>query len=257
MSQKNSAQNVIQSYRKRQKLGPFVIGGLAVVLVVVGLLVLVVWLTGPNRPAFAFFASRTPTPTDTATPTATVPTSTPTLTPSPTNTPTITMTPTPSGPTKYVVQEGDTLSGIAAKFKVDLMVLLAINNFDSSTIIKVGDEITIPAPDSQLPTATALPTNFKGEITYTVLPGDTIASIAYQFYSTADAIMTRNKIKDANKINAGDKLIIPVNIATHVPTRAPTATKNPAAMTAAAQAQSATPTATQTLVIVPSATRAP
>lgn len=252
MSQKSPAQNVIQSYRKRQKMGPFVIGGLAVVLVVVGLLVLIVWLTGPNRPGLAFLASSTPTPTQTETASPTVPTPIPTATATATLTPTITLTPTPSGPTKYIVQENDTCSGIAAKFKVDLMVLLAINNFDTSCLIKVGDEITIPAPDSQLPTATALPTNFKGEITYIVQPGDSIASIAYQFNSTQDAIMTRNKIKDANKINAGDKLIIPVNIATRVPTRAPTSTKSPAQLTATVQ--TATPTETSTPVIVPSAT---
>jgi LysM repeat protein len=257
MSQKNSAQNVIQSYRKRQRMGPFVIGGLAVVLVVVGLLVLVVWLTGPNRPGLAFLASATPTPTDTTVPSPTVPTSTPTLTETPMPTPTITLTPTPSGPTKYEVQQGDTLSGIATKFKVDLMVLLAINNFDTNTLIKAGDEITIPAPDSQLPTPTALATNFKGDYTYVVMPGDSIASIAYKFNSTSDAIILRNKIKDQNKINAGDKLIIPVGIATHVPTRAPTRTKSPADQTATAQApsKSATPAPSNTPVIVPSATK--
>ncbi|HEY3343761.1 MAG TPA: LysM domain-containing protein [Anaerolineaceae bacterium] len=255
MSQKNSAQNVIQSYRKSQKLGPFMIGGLAVVLVVVGLLVLLVWLTGPNKPALAFLASKTPTPTETATPTATVPTSTPTLTSTPTATATITETPTPSGPTKYTIQENDTLSGIAAKFKVDLMVLLAINNFDTNSLIKVGDEITIPAPDSQLPSATPIPTELRGEITYIVQPGDSLASIALQFYSTADAIIARNKIKDQNKINAGDKLIIPVHIATRVPTKKPTATVSVADQTKTAQAKSATPPATNTPVIVPSATK--
>lgn len=255
MSQKNSAQNVIQSYRKRQKLGPFVIGGLAVVLVVVGLLVLLVWLTGSNRPVFAFLASKTPTPTETATFTPTVPTSTPTVTPMPSATATITQTPTPSGPTKYTVQEGDYLSTIAAKFKVDLMVLLAINNFDTNTIIKVGDEITIPAPGAELPTPTPLPTNFKGDYNYTVMPGDSLASIAYKFNSTADAIIARNKIKDQNKINAGDKLIIPVGIATPVPTKKPTSTVSVEDQTKTAQAKSATPTATSGPVVVPSATK--
>src|SRR5512133_890524 len=111
MSQKNSAQNIIQSYRKRQQMGPFVIGGLAVVLVVVGLLVLVVWLTGPNKPGLALFAS----PTNTATVTPVTPTNTPTSKPTETLTPTITVTPTASGPFKYTVQENDNCWDIAAK----------------------------------------------------------------------------------------------------------------------------------------------
>jgi LysM repeat protein len=251
MSQKNSAQNIIQSYRKRQQMGPFLIGGLAVLLVVVGLLVLVIWLTGPNRPGgFALFATQTPTPTLTPTATPVTPTSTATVTPTETQTPTITMTPTPSGPFAYTVLEKDTCWDIAAKFKVDLMVLLALNNFKPNECpINVGDEINIPAPDTQLPTPTTLPTNFRGDLTYTVQMGDTIASIAYKFNSTEEAIVARNKIKDKNAINFGDQLIVPVNIATHVPTKAPTSTRGPgtaAPTTAATTAPTVAATATAT-----------
>ncbi len=258
MSQKNSAQSIIQSYRKRQQMGPFIIGGLAVVLVVVGLLVLVIWLTGPNKPGLALFASQTPTPTNTATATPVTPTSTATTKPTDTVTPTITETPTPNGPTKYTVQENDNCWDIAAKFKVDLLVLLAQNNFPANSCpVNPGDEIIIPAPDAALPTATAVPTNFRGEVSYVIQIGDSIASIAYNFYSTENAIVARNKIKDKAKINAGDTIIIPVNIATHVPTKAPTSTKNPATQTAAAVSKSATPTATIASTAVPSATRLP
>jgi len=256
MSQKNSAQNIIQSYRKRQQMGPFVIGGLAVVLVVVGLLVLAVWLTGPNRPGLAIFASPTPTPTNTATVTPVTPTNTPTTKPSETATPTITVTPTPSGPFTYTVEENDTCWDIAAKFDVDLLVLLALNNFDSNSCpINPADEILIPAPDTALPTATAIPTNFRGEITYIVQLNDSIASIAFKFFSTEDAIIKKNKLEDKNKINAGDTLIIPVNIATRVPTRAPTSTKGPGTQTAAAQTQAVTATSPGPGTPVPSATR--
>ena len=57
MSDKDSVQNVIDSYRKRrQNTTPFLIGGLAIVLVAVGIVVLVVWITGPTKPAIAFLA---------------------------------------------------------------------------------------------------------------------------------------------------------------------------------------------------------
>ncbi|MCL4559561.1 MAG: LysM peptidoglycan-binding domain-containing protein [Chloroflexi bacterium] len=249
MSQKNSAQNVIQSYRKRQQMGPFIVGGAAILLVIVGLLVLVLWLTGPNAPSLAILSTKTPTATSTYTSTPVTPTSTPTITPTETLTPTMTVTPTPSGPFKYQVQEGDTCWDIAQKFQVDLMVLLALNNFPSNECpIKVGDEIYVPAPDQGLPTPTALPTGYKGEITYTVMPGDTLAGIAYKFYSTEDAIMAKNKITDKNKIYPGDKLIIPVNIATRVPTRAPTSTPNPLTPTVTPKPGTATPTGTATRV---------
>jgi LysM repeat protein len=256
MSTKDSAQNVIESYRKRQQMGPFVIGGLAVVLIIVGIVVLVVWLTGEDRPAVALFASKTPTATTTATPTATIPTPTPTSTSTPTQTPTITETPTRAGPTEYTVQELDTCWDIAQDFKVDVNVLVAINNFEAGTCpIVPGDKIWIPTSEQQLDTPTPLPTNFKGEITYTVQTGDTLDIIADQFQSTVDAIMEENDLEDANKINVGDKLIIPVNIATRVPTRAPTSTKGPGTQTAAAQTQAVTATSPGPGTPVPSATR--
>jgi LysM repeat protein len=261
MSQKNSAQNVIQSYRKRQQMGPFVIGGLAVVLVVVGLLILVIWLTGPNRPGIALFATKTPTPTNTFTPTPVTPTSTATHAPTATLTPTITVTATPTGPFKYTIQEGDYLSTIAKKYNVSLEVLLAINSFDANHIIQVGDVILVPPPDMQLPTATDIPATFRGDLSYTIQTGDTLAGLAYRFFTTTDAILAKNKIADKNKLTAGDKLTIPVNIATHVPTKAPTSTKDPRTATAQAQVSQITnpPTVAPTSAItpIPSATKNP
>ena len=61
MKDKNSAQKVITSYRKRQQRGPYFIGGLAIVLVVIGILVLVIWLTGPNRPGLTLLSTATTT----------------------------------------------------------------------------------------------------------------------------------------------------------------------------------------------------
>jgi hypothetical protein len=61
MAGKSSPQNVIDSYRRRQQMMPFIVGGLAVLLVAVGIIILVVWFTGSNRPAIGLFASATPT----------------------------------------------------------------------------------------------------------------------------------------------------------------------------------------------------
>ena len=49
MREKNSPQNVIDSYKKKQKMMPFLVGGLAVLLLVVGIIILVVWLSAPGQ----------------------------------------------------------------------------------------------------------------------------------------------------------------------------------------------------------------
>jgi LysM repeat protein len=215
-SEQNPA-DVIASYRRRRtRTVPLIMGGTAVVLLVAGVFLVVMWITGDHPPQMpAFLASKTPTPTDTATPLP--PTDTPTVS----LTPTITDTPTPSGPVTYKVVEGDTLFSIAQQFAIDLDVLLAYNpDLQDAGTIFVGEEITIPPPSAELPTETALPSTLipGSKIEYIVRQGDSLQTIASKFNSTAEAIAQENDITDPNAIQAGTKLIVPVNIATPTPT---------------------------------------
>jgi LysM repeat protein len=211
-----------------------------VMLVALGIIILVVWFTGPGRPRLVLFPTETPTVTNTATNTPVTPTLTFTSTITITVTSTVTETPTPSGPFEYTVLEDDNCWGIAQTYNVDLPVLLAINNFppDQCPIIP-GQKILIPAPGQVLPTDTPIPTDIaKGtKITYIVKTGDTLAGIASRFNSTIEEIIRltneyniKNKlpeIKDAGTIFVGETLIIPVQIATPTVTRAATSTSNP------------------------------
>lgn len=242
MSGKNSPQSVINSYKKRQHMMPYLVGGLAALLVIVGIIILVSVFSKSDKPVISIFATKTPTPTLTFTPTPTVPSPTPTVTNTPTETPTVTPTPKPTGPRDYTVQEGDSCWDIAMKEEVDLDVLLAINNFTSGTCpIKPGDIIKIPGADQELPTETPLPDNLpRGtRIEYYVKTGETLASIAGKFNSTVERIMTDNNITDANAIQAGQKLIISVNIVTPTRTLQPTFTPLPGT---AEPTQTVTPT---------------
>lgn len=232
MTDKESAQNVIEAYRKRQqkaRRAPLIIG-LAAVLVIAGAALLIFWLLGGNQPAISLFATDTPTPTETFTPTATATaTLTPTITPTATTAPTDTPVPTQSGPFIYQVEEGDTLWSIATKFQVDLLVLITVNNLDpANPNIRTGDKLIIPGPDAALPTPTPLPTDIRRgtKIEYQVQLGDSLLSIALKFNSTVEDIKEENKIENENEIFVGQKLIISVNIVTPVPTATITPTLN-------------------------------
>jgi LysM repeat protein len=232
MSDKETAQNVIESYRKRQqaaKRAPLVIG-IAALLLIAGAAIIIFWVMGSGMPQIALFATDTPTPTETATPTATATvTPTPTQTPTVTVTPTESLTPTASGPFLYQVEEGDSLWAIAERFGVDLLVLITVNNLDpNSPNIQVGDQLTIPAPDTSLPSATPLPENVpRGTlIDYQVQLGDSILSIALAFNSTVESILEENEIENENEIFVGQVLVVPVNLVTPLPTETPTATQS-------------------------------
>ena len=243
MTDKESPQSVIDAYKKRQKMMPILIRGLAILLAVVGVIILVVWFTsGSNGPKISLFASATPTATNTATPTPVTPTSTPTYTATVTDTPVPTDTPTPSGPFEYTVQEDDNCWSISQQFEVDLVVLLALNNFGSGCPINPGDKILIPAPGQELPTETPIPTDLpRGtKIPYIVKSGDTLDVIASRFNTTVEDILLQNDLEDANQIYAGQELTIRVYLVTPTQTTAPTSTS---AVTATTQSETTvTPT---------------
>jgi LysM repeat protein len=247
---KDSPQSVIDSHKRRQQMTPFIVWSVIVLLVVVGIIILVVWFSGSNSPAVSLFASPTPTTTNTATVTPVTPTLTSTVTSSPTATLTNTVTSTPSGPFEYTVKEGDTCWDIAVAQKVTLDVLLALNNFGNTCPIKPGQKIMIPTAGQELPTETALPTGLANgtKVEYTVKSGDILQVIADRYNSTVDAIIAikDNNLKAATDLKAGQKLIIPVNIVTPVPTKAPTVTRTPGGPTDTRTPVPATPTATAT-----------
>jgi LysM repeat protein len=222
------AADVIDAYRRRRgRMVPLLLSGVAIVLLVVGLLLVIIWVTGGGIPSLPFLATDTPTPTLTFT--SLPPTDTPTIT----LTPPPSETPTPSGPVTYIVESGDTLFSIGDKFGVSTDQLLAYNpNITNPNNIPVGMQLIIPSQDAPLPSLTPLPTNLApgARITYIVVTGDTLQSIAAKFNSTAEAIAAASKIKVTDTLFVGTKLVVPVGIATPTPTsRVPSATPKPTA----------------------------
>lgn len=226
MQNRDDVRNTINKYQKKQQGGGrmFAFGAIALVLFFVGLIFIYQWITNPNAPMFSFLSTETPTPTVTITPTPTVPTPTPvppTETPTATETPTITLTPTIDGPFFYTIKAGDTLFGIAQQFGVDINRLLEVNNLTFDSFIVEGQQILVPDPNEELPTATPIPAGLpRGtEIEYTVQLGDNLTTIAAKFNSTAEAILEANEeIESLNDIFVGQVIIVPVNLVTPAPT---------------------------------------
>jgi LysM repeat protein len=64
---------------------------------------------------------------------------------------------TPTPPGTYLVQSGDTLSGIAEKFGVPLANLMTANGLTNQDFIQVGQELIIPVGNVVIPTPTFTP----------------------------------------------------------------------------------------------------
>lgn len=93
---------------------------------------------------------------------------------------------------KYIVQSGDSLSAIAARYNLDVDTLLGANS-EAGEIIKPGQELLV------------LPE--KG-VLHTVQEGDTLSQVAEMYAVKADAIMRANG-KESELLAVGGKLFIP------------------------------------------------
>ena len=232
MSKQESTKEIIDSYRKRQTQSRQTIALFvgAVLLIILGAIFVVTWLTGASLNIGAIFASKTPTSTVTVTPSPVPPTPTITLTPTespPTDTPSPSPEPTRSGALIYTAQEGDSFSSIAETYDLDIFTLLWYNKDEdrlgldmADPVLYIGDEVYIPAPDATVPTPTPIPFDLQPgfRVEYIVRPGDSIGSIALALRSTVDDILEDNEIEDPDSIYPGQTLFVRVNLVTPEPT---------------------------------------
>lgn len=99
----------------------------------------------------------------------------------------------PSG-TTYIVQPGDTLSGIASMYGTTYQSLAAINNIPDANKIYPGQEICI---DGTAPTSDEY---------YTIQQGDTLSGIAVKFGTTWQRLAEINSISDPDLIYPGNTI---------------------------------------------------
>lgn len=95
--------------------------------------------------------------------------------------------------TEYIVQEGETLSGLAERFNISLDTILWANDIKGNNLVP-GQKITI------LPVSGAL---------HLVRPQDTLSEIALWYKADINQIIAFNQIGSGGQIFAGDLLIIP------------------------------------------------
>ncbi|MBU0513036.1 MAG: LysM peptidoglycan-binding domain-containing protein [Chloroflexi bacterium] len=169
----------------------------------------------------------------TVTPTLTL-TVTPSLTPTPA-TPTVTATPQPTAtPFTYIVNVGDTCSGIAAAFDISIQSIVRTNSLpaDCATLYE-GQELLIPFPTptaSPFPTATLSEADAEWErcekVYYEVQEKDTLSSISINYAVPMEAIKEFNGMVN-NTVYSGRTIIIPLCERAATPGPSPTPTPPP------------------------------
>ncbi len=95
---------------------------------------------------------------------------------------------------EYVVESGDTLSSIAAKFDVSFNTILWANDLSENAVIKPGQKLVI------------LPVS---GIVHLVKKGDTLSKIAETYKGKVEEIIVLNDLSGEGDIFIGDIVIIP------------------------------------------------
>lgn len=97
------------------------------------------------------------------------------------------------GVISYVVQEGDTVTSLAAKYGLTNDQIRWSNGLKNESI-SVGSTLYLPSVSG---------------IVYTVKSGDTVASLAEKYHSNADNIISFNDLETETTLTEGSKIIIP------------------------------------------------
>lgn len=116
----------------------------------------------------------------------------------------------------YVVQQGDTVASIAARFGLQLETLLWNNSHlqTDPNLLLIGEELTIPTRDG---------------ILYTVRLGDTLLDVAAIYESEVEDIvgLSANEIGDADSVLEGAVLLLPGAVPPPPPPPEPAMTPDP------------------------------
>jgi LysM repeat protein len=115
----------------------------------------------------------------------------------------------------HKVRSGETLGGIAMKYRVKLASIYRWNGLSSKSIIRPGQKIVIyrngAGPSSSSSKGSAQTTTSGGYTYYTVKKGDTLSGIAYRCGVSLNTILKLNGLSKTSKIYPGKKLKVKKN----------------------------------------------
>jgi murein DD-endopeptidase MepM/ murein hydrolase activator NlpD len=114
-----------------------------------------------------------------------------------------------AGSSTYTLKWGDTLSGVARKFGVQVSAITAANGIDNADQVREGSKLTIPDKAAAQVAAAKPISAATARKVHTVAKGETLGLIARKYKVTVDEIKQLNDIKDERRVRDGRELTLP------------------------------------------------
>ncbi len=111
-------------------------------------------------------------------------------------------------PTTYTVRQGDTVSGIAARYGLSAQEVLVRNGLGWNTIIHPGQTLHLASKPAATPAAPASSSG-SASSSYHVKQGDTVSGIAARVGVSTSALLAANKLSLRSVIYPGQTLTVP------------------------------------------------
>ncbi len=105
----------------------------------------------------------------------------------------------------HVVRSGETVTSIAAKYRLTVAAVLKANKLDAGSIIRPGQKLLLPGVAPKRPQRAPAPVTHA----YVVRRGDTLSAIALAARVPLTTVMALNHLSAADVIFPGQRLLLP------------------------------------------------
>ncbi len=102
----------------------------------------------------------------------------------------------------HTVRAGETLSGIAQRYGVEMAEIVSANNLTNPNVLEPGQELLIPG-------ITVEEFREVNQLVHVVAAGERLSGIAQRYGVSTEAIVEANDLDNPNRIAIGQRLVIP------------------------------------------------